>query len=209
MNEPLSSPGAKRTPGPEAHPAPAPAVGPLTGQPQQEPGAQPRPGRRFIVETVQVLAPALLLAMVIHLFLAQATVVYGQSMAPNLEPFQRLIIDKLSYRFHPPQRHDIVVLDLPGVDELLVKRVVGLPGEEVAIRRGVVYVDGQPLAEPFPHGTPVYDVPAVRLGPLSYFVLGDNRSNSNDSRFFGPVTASEIVGRVWLRYWPLDEFAQF
>lgn len=211
MNEPPPSRIVERGPHPEEGAAlrAEPADGLLTAAPSVAPSAPHRPGRRFVVETFQVLAPALFLAVVIHFFLAQATVVYGQSMAPNLEPFQRLIIDKISYRLHPPQRHDIVVLDLPNVDELLVKRVVGLPGEEVEIRRGVVYVAGQPLPEPYPHGTPVYDMPAIRLGPLSYFVLGDNRGNSNDSRFFGPVTADEIIGRVWLRYWPLDEFNQF
>ena len=207
MTESLPPPIVEHEPHAEARAAP-PAEQ-ADWLPPPAPSAPRRRGRRFVVETIQVLAPALLLAVVIHFFLAQATIVYGQSMAPNLEPLQRLIIDKLSYRFHSPQRHDIVVLDLPSVDEFLVKRVVGLPGEEVEIRHGGVYVDGRPLPEPFPHDTPVYDMPAIRLGPLSYFVLGDNRGNSNDSRFFGPVTSDEIIGRVWLRYWPLGEFAHF
>lgn len=162
-----------------------------------------------IKEALQIVAPALILAMVVHLFLAQATVVFGQSMEPNLHPHQRLIVDKISYRLHAPQRNDIVVIDLPSTEELLVKRIVAMPGEVVEIRSGVVYVNGQPIAEPFPHDTSPIDMTPTTLGPLSYFVLGDNRSNSNDSRAFGPVTLNQILGRVWLRYWPLDEFFLF
>lgn len=165
--------------------------------------------RPAIREALQIVAPALILALVVHLFLAQATVVFGQSMEPNLHPHQRLIVDKISYRLHAPQRNDIVVIDLPSMEELLVKRIVAMPGEVVEIRRGIVYVNEQPIAEPFPHDTTPIDMAPMTLGPLSYFVLGDNRSNSNDSRAFGPVTLDQILGRVWLRYWPLDEFFFF
>jgi signal peptidase I len=160
-------------------------------------------------EVLQVIVPALVLAFVVHLFLAQATVVYGQSMEPNLRQHQRLIVDKISFRLHPPQRNDIVVLDLPEMDELLVKRVVGLPGEQVEVRAGIVYVNSIPLPEPFPHDITAYDMPPITLGPLNYFVLGDNRSNSNDSRSFGPVYREHILGRVWLRYWPVDQMTLF
>ncbi len=160
-------------------------------------------------ELLQVIAPALILAFVVHLFLAQATVVYGQSMEPNLVQFQRLIIDKISYRFQAPQRNDIVVLDLPGIEEMLVKRIVGLPGEVVALKDCQVWIDGQPLAEPFAHDLAFQEMAPIQLGPMEYFVLGDNRGNSNDSRSFGPISRKLIVGRVWLRYWPLDQFAYF
>jgi len=160
-------------------------------------------------EALQIVAPALILALIVHLFLAQATVVFGQSMEPNLHPHQRLIVDKISYRLHAPQRNDIVVIDLPSMEELLVKRIVAMPGEVVEIRDGVVYVNQQPITEPFPHDTSPIDMAPMTLGPLAYFVLGDNRSNSNDSRSFGPVSLDQILGRVWLRYWPLDEFFLF
>jgi signal peptidase I len=84
-----------------------------------------------------------------------------------------------------------------------------LPGETVEIRQGVIYVNGEALAEPFPHDMTPFDMAPITLGPLSYFVLGDNRSNSNDSRAFGPVTLDRILGRVWLRYWPLDQITFF
>ena len=161
-------------------------------------------------ELVQVLLPALLLALIIHLFLAQATIVYGRSMEPNLHERQRLIVDKFTYRFfHSPRRNDIVVIKLPEVDELLVKRIVGLPYEMIAIENGVVYIDGTALAEPFPHELYPQNMPPQRLGPLQYFVLGDNRGNSNDSRVFGPIMRDDIKGRVWFRYWPMNQIHTF
>ena len=165
--------------------------------------------RLFIQESLQVILPALILALTVHLFLAQATIVYGQSMEPNLYERQRLIIDKVSYHFFPPKRNDIVVIAMPGMEEMLVKRVIGLPGEIVEVRDGVVFVNGAPLPEPFPHELGNESQPAVVLGPLNYYVMGDNRDNSNDSRSFGPVQREYILGRVWLRYWPLDEFTAF
>lgn len=160
-------------------------------------------------DLLSVAVPAVMLALVVHLFLAQATVVFGQSMEPNLSPFQRLIVDKLSYRLHTPQRNDIVVVDLPQLDDMLVKRVVGLPGETIAVRQGLVYVNGAPLLEPFAHDVDGATMAAVTVAADEYFVLGDNRDDSNDSRYFGPVPAQRIVGRVWLRYWPLHRLKLF
>jgi signal peptidase I len=165
--------------------------------------------RLFIQESLQVILPALILALTVHLFLAQATIVYGQSMEPNLYERQRLIIDKVTYHFVPPKRNDIVVIAMPNMDEMLVKRVIGLPGETVEVRDGVVYVNGEPLPEPFPHEIGHETREPVVLGPLNYYVMGDNRDNSNDSRSFGPVQREYILGRVWLRYWPLDQFTTF
>ena len=166
-------------------------------------------GWLLMQEIIQVVLPALVLALVIHLFLAQATIVYGRSMEPNLFEAQRLIIDKISYRFRTPQRNDIVVINMPTMEEMLVKRIVGLPGETVEIHQGVVLIDGQMLSETFPHNLSEYDTPTITLGPLQYFVLGDNRGNSNDSRSFGSIQREYIIGRVWLRYWPLNQFYLF
>jgi signal peptidase I len=101
------------------------------------------------------------------------------------------------------------VIAIPGMEEMLVKRVIGLPGETVEVRNGVVYVNGAPLPEPFPHDLGTESREAIVLGPLNYYVMGDNRDNSNDSRTFGPVQREYILGRVWLRYWPLDQFTSF
>jgi signal peptidase I len=168
-----------------------------------------RQWRGLVQDTTQIVLPALVLALVVHLFLAQATIVFGKSMEPNLHERQRLIIDKVSYRLHPPQRNDIVVINKPDMDEMLVKRIVGLPGETIEIYKGTVYIDGEPLPELFPHDHGIYSMPPVTLGPLNYFVLGDNRDNSNDSRSFGPVKREYILGRVWIRYWPFNQLTQF
>ncbi len=186
---------------------------PISAEPEER-FAGPPPSkltvlRLFVQESLQVVLPALILALTVHLFLAQATIVYGQSMEPNLYERQRLIIDKVSYHFFPPHRNDIVVIAMPGMDEMLVKRVIGLPGEVVEMRDGVVYVNGEPLPEPFPHDLGHENQKAIILGPLNYYVMGDNRDNSNDSRSFGPVQREYILGRVWLRYWPLDQFTKF
>ena len=186
---------------------------PISAEPEQRYAGQ-KPSkftllRLFIQESLQVSLPALVLALPVHLFLAQATIVYGQSMEPNLYEQQRLIIDKVSYRFYPPGRNDIVVIAMPDMEEMLVKRVIGLPGETVEVRNGIVYVNNEPLPEPFPHDLDYQSMPPTILGPLNYFVMGDNRDNSNDSRSFGPVQRENILGRVWLRYWPLDQFAAF
>lgn len=164
---------------------------------------------RALREVLQVILPAVVLAVVVHLFLAQATVVFGQSMEPNLSPEQRLIIEKISYSLGSPQRNDIVVIDLPQMEDMLVKRVVGLPGEVVEIRQGHLFINGAEQSEPFPHDLDYTSMAPLRLSPEEYFVMGDNRDNSNDSRAFGPVTRNEIKGKVWLRYWPLDSFTLF
>ena len=180
-----------------------------TGQPEGLEPKRPSLIQAMLQEIVQVVLPALLLALIVHLFLAQATVVFGQSMEPNLSARQRLIIDKISYRFRSPNRDDIIVLKVPSMDELLVKRIVGLPGETVEIRNGLVYINGQPLPELFKHDESNQNMQLTTLGPLDYFVLGDNRGNSNDSRVFGPIKRNYILGRVWLRYWPLDQLKYF
>lgn len=193
-----------------------------TGYPEQEnvtsrsdgmPHALPkhlRPvGVSMVREIVQVLFPALIMALTIHLFLAQATIVFGRSMEPSLFERQRLIIDKITYQFRAPHRNDIVVIKLPEMDELLVKRIIGLPMEKIEIKDGYVYINDERLPEPFPHGQYPQNVPAYTLGPVQYFVLGDNRGNSNDSRSFGPILREDILGRVWFRYWPLSQLHLF
>ena len=164
-------------------------------------------GRRLLQllrEVLETVLPAILIALLINVFIGQATRVEGQSMEPNLHTDQRLVVEKVSYRFHGPQRHDIVVLKLPSQgDELLIKRVVGLPGETVEIRNGQVLINGVPLDEPFvDEETQPGRNGQVTVPPLHVYVLGDNRNHSNDSRSFGPVPIENLVGRAWLSYWP-------
>lgn len=160
-------------------------------------------------EIFLVFLPALVLAVVIHLFLAQATVVYGQSMEPNLHDHQRLIIEKVSYRLRQPDRGEIVVVDLPSMSEKLIKRVIGLPGDTLSIEAGVVYINGVMLEEPYVFNPDRRTVQSQVIPEGSYFVMGDNRGNSNDSRNFGTVTLDQLVGRAWVRYWPLSDFTLY
>lgn len=161
---------------------------------------------RWLGEAVETILPAVLIALLINLFLAQATRVQGQSMEPNLHANQRLVVEKISYHFHEPRRGDVVVLKRPQRgSELLIKRVIGLPGERVEIRDGQVYINGCPLEEPYLTQPPRRDYGPVVVPPGHVFVLGDNRGFSNDSRAFGPVPLENIVGRALFSYWPPDE----
>jgi signal peptidase I len=157
-------------------------------------------------DTAGTIVPAIVIALLIHVFLAQATRVYGQSMEPNIHTNERLVIEKFSYHFHGPRRGDVVVLRDPGgTPELLIKRVVGLPGERVTLADGRVYIDGKPLSEPYLNQSTQGGGRSWVIPPLTVFVMGDNRSASRDSRIFGPVPMEELVGRALFRYWPLGE----
>lgn len=156
-------------------------------------------------EVLETVVPAIVIALLIHAFLAQATRVYGQSMEPNLHTDMRLVVEKVSYKLHPPQRGDVVVLRLRPGDDLLIKRVIALPGEEVSIHDGKVYINGQPLDEPYLASETRGNLAPRVVPPLHVFVMGDNRQASNDSRSFGPVHVDNILGRAWLVYWPLSE----
>jgi signal peptidase I len=158
-------------------------------------------------EVLETVLPAILIALLINVFVGQATRVEGQSMEPNLHTNQRLVVEKVSYRFHGPQRFDVVVIRVPSQgDELLIKRVIGLPGETVEIRDGHVYINGELLDEPFTtEQTRPGRYTRITVPPLHVFVLGDNRNHSNDSRSFGPVPIENIVGRAWISYWPPED----
>ncbi len=182
---------------------------------------EPKPKKSFfkqalhvVREILETIVPAVLIALLINLFLAQATRVYGQSMEPNLHTDQRLVVEKLSYNRYirywlglsGPERGDVVVIRLhEQSDELLIKRVIGMPGDEVAIHDGQVFVNDRPLAEPYLAGaTTGFYGPAI-IPPLHIFVLGDNRGFSNDSRSFGTIPLEDVVGRAWFSYWPVRQ----
>jgi signal peptidase I len=162
---------------------------------------------RLFREMLETVVPAILIALLINVFVGQATRVEGKSMEPTLHSNQRLVVEKVSYRLHGPNRFDVVVLKMPSQGgELLIKRVVGLPGETVEFQGGQVLINGTPLDEPFVGGdTSSGRTGVVTVPPLHVFVLGDNRDHSNDSRAFGPVPIEHIVGRAWLSYWPPED----
>ena len=171
----------------------------------------------LVFELVQVVAISLAIIIPVRYFLIQPFYVKGASMEPSFYDHEYLIIDELSYRFHTPARGDIVVFRYPNdPKQFFIKRVIGLPGETVEVAGGQVkiYNDAHPNGDVLIE-TKYLDqdytatTRTVTLKNDEYFVLGDNRIASLDSRYFGPVNKSFIVGRVWLRGWPLDRWKSF
>jgi signal peptidase I len=173
----------------------------------------------FVFELIQVAAVSLAIIIPVRYFLIQPFYVKGASMEPSFYDHEYLIIDELSYRFHDPERGDIVVFRYPpDPKQYFIKRVVGLPGETVEVNEeGVkVYNDEHPngfLLDESVYLDEEYKPSSAKkmltLKTDEYFVMGDNRASSLDSRFFGAVTRSDIVGRVWLRGWPFDRWRVF
>ena len=177
---------------------------------------------------------AILLALVVFLVIqtsVQNFKVEGSSMHPTLEGGQYLLVNKLVYfkvdeerlsriipfwkvdesaqRFalHPPQQGEVIVFHFPrDPSRDFVKRVIGVPGDRVEIREGTVYVNGVALDEPYVTAEDSSDMGAINLQEKEYFVLGDNRRGSNDSRNWGPVPEENILGKVWVIYWPLSNW---
>ena len=159
----------------------------------------------WLVELGETVLPAIVIAVLINLFLAQATRVYGSSMEPNLHTDQRLVVEKVSYRLHGPRRGDVVVIRMPERGpELLIKRIIGLEGETIEVSNGVVTIDGQPLKEEYLVRKTTGNYGPVTIPEGHVFVMGDNRGASNDSRIFGPVPLDRVVGRAWVSYWPIE-----
>lgn len=171
----------------------------------------------FVIELVQVIAISLAIIVPVRYFLIQPFYVKGASMEPNFYDHEYLIIDELSYRFHPPERGDIVVFRYPNdPKQFFIKRVIGLPGETVEVADGVVKIYNNEHPNGIVLNEDSYldqDFTAsnrtVTLKAHEYFVLGDNRIASMDSRYFGPVPDSLLIGRVWLRGWPFDRWKVF
>lgn len=158
---------------------------------------------REIVETV-------LLTAAIFLLVNAATGRYrieGDSMEPNLHNGEYVLIDKISYLLHPPERGDVVVFVPPNGERDYIKRIIGLPGDTVEIKGGRVYVNDIVLDEPYLKNLTNTDMPASPVKEGRYFVMGDNRNNSSDSRVFGAITPQSIVGRAWLVYWPPSDWS--
>lgn len=167
---------------------------------------------KFVGEMIKVGLLALVIILPVRYFLIKPFYVNGVSMEPSYYNHEYLIIDEISYRFNSPRRGEVVVFHYPGDEsQYFIKRVVGLPGERVVVAEGrvTIYNQANPpglgLDEPYLLvGTQTLGQADVSLGPDDFFVLGDNRAASLDSRRFGAVKRSEIVGRTWLRGWPLD-----
>lgn len=163
---------------------------------------------RGVTEWVVILGVALIAAVVIRQFLLQAFYIPSGSMEDTLEIRDRVLVNKLSYRLHKVNRGDILVFERPADDGSgstdLIKRVVGLSGETLEGRDGAVFVDGRRLNEPYlGRGVTAGTFPAQRVPPGHVWMMGDNRSNSRDSRVFGAVPESNVVGRAFVRVFPV------
>jgi signal peptidase I len=155
------------------------------------------------------LAVALGLAIVVMIFLYQPVKVEGTSMNPLLSDQERIFINKFIYRFEPIERGDVVVFWYPlDRSKSFIKRVVGLPGETVEIRLGRVYINGEDLTDQYVPSTYLdgSNYPPRTIPDGEYFVMGDHRDSSNDSRVFGPVQRQFIYGKAVFAYWPVDHF---
>ena len=163
-------------------------------------------------ENLQIVAIALALAVIIRLFIAEPRFIPSDSMVPTLLIGDRLVIEKIGYRFHPPILGDIVVFEPPqqlqiygyAPDKAFIKRVIGTPGDVVQVHQGKVYLNSQPLAESYIAEPPAYEMEPVEVPPNQLFVMGDNRNNSNDSHVWGFLPKDNVIGRAVFRFFPID-----
>src|SRR5216684_1668213 len=172
------------------------------------PGAA-QPLRRELRSWGRDLVIALSLAIVIIIFFYQPVKVEGTSMTPLISDQERIFINKFVYRFDPIERGDVVVFWYPlDRSKSFIKRVVGLPEDTVEIREGRVYLNGKLLPEPYvpPESADVGSLPSTRIPNGEYFVMGDHRTSSNDSRILGPVPRKLKYGKAVFAYWPVDHF---
>ncbi len=166
----------------------------------------------FIWEVTKVVVISLAIILPVRYFLIQPFYVKGPSMEPNFHNFEYLIIDRLSYRFDTPKRGDVVVVRNPQTqNKYFIKRIVGLPGEKFDIKDRKVFINGEELNESayLDESVETFGTQDLILGEDQYIVLGDNRNESLDSRVFGPITSEGIVGRTWIRAWPLSRLEHF
>lgn len=165
-------------------------------------------------ENLTLVAIALCLAFLIRTFIAEPRFIPSDSMLPTLHTGDRLVVEKISYKFHPPKTGDIIVFQPPEElqrrgypkDQAFIKRVIGEPGEIVSVAHGKVYLNGQALQEDYIAEPPNNPYPPQVVPEGEFFVMGDNRNDSNDSRYWGFLPRKNIIGRATFRFWPLDRF---
>lgn len=151
---------------------------------------------------------------VVYIFLFQPHQVDGKSMEPNFHNGEYILTDKISYRIHPPKRGDVVVFHSPQDERVdFIKRILGVPGDTIKVEKGYVYLNGTKIQEDYVNdpgqvlaGKFLRESSEIEVPPGQYFVMGDNRNHSSDSREWGFVSTGGIVGRAFFRYWPLSEF---
>ncbi len=158
--------------------------------------------------TKGIVIIAIILTLV-NFFVVTVFVVEGASMEPNFHNGEALLTNRLSYLISTPQRGDVVISKFPGDPEhkKYIKRIIALPGEKLTIKDGLVYINDQKLTESYlPSGTQTLPDMEKVMGSDEYFIIGDNRGNSSDSRIWGPVEKSDLIGKAIFRFWPFDSF---
>ncbi len=165
-----------------------------------------------IKENSTTVLIALILALIIRVFIAEPRYIPSESMFPTLATGDRLVVEKVAYKFHPPNRGDIIVFQPPAQLRILgyeknqafIKRAIATEGETLAVKDGLVYVNDQPLAENYIAAPPKYELMPVTVPEGQLFVMGDNRNNSNDSHIWGFLPAENVIGHAVFRFWPLN-----
>jgi signal peptidase I len=173
---------------------------------EEHPPAEPSRSAVWAVlaEILQTALVAGLLFLAVNLVTARIRV-EGSSMEPSLHDGEMVVVNRLAYRWSGPSRGDIIVFRFPlDPSRRFIKRVIGLEGDQIEVRGGVVFVNGIPLEEPYIAAAPRYDG-TWRVKPGKLFVLGDNRNNSSDSQNWGPLSLSDVIGKAVLVYWPLPD----
>ncbi len=161
--------------------------------------------KKETIDWIKSLLAAVIIALLIRHFVIEIFLVEGQSMYPTLSHSERLVVNKFLYRFDEPDRDDIVVFSYSDEKDF-IKRIVGLPGEKIKINEGMVYLDGEPLEEEYTSGSKNDEFGPDKVPEGHYFVLGDNRDNSMDSRSasVGYISEEQIKGKAFFVFWPFD-----
>ena len=168
--------------------------------------------KQQIKENVQIVAIGLVLALLIRFFIAEPRYIPSESMFPTLAEGDRLVVEKVSYRFHNPEEGDIVVFNPPPQLQMLgyeknqafIKRIIGEEGDIVAVHDGKVYLNDKPLQEDYILEIPHYNLNPTEVPSGYFFVMGDNRNNSNDSHIWGLLPKQNIIGKAVFRFWPFE-----
>jgi signal peptidase I len=161
--------------------------------------------KSMIRELLETVISAGVIAFIIITFIGQVTVVRGASMEPTLHNNERLIANKISYRFESPKRSEVIIFKPPlEIKRNYIKRIIGIPGDKIEIIKGEIYLNDNKLEENYIEYKSYEDLSAILVPDDSFFVLGDNRSNSSDSRYWGFVPRKNVVGKAWVVFWPLN-----
>lgn len=180
-------------------------------QTEQKPEKKKTDVKKEILEWVKDIAIALVIVFIVRTFLFTMIRVDGTSMLETLQDNDRLAVTIIDLKINGPQRNDIVICTYPGADHLCVKRVIGMPGDTLEIRMGVTYLNGEPYDEPYVTHPRLENYGPITMGEDEYFVMGDNRYVSHDSRArdVGPLKKSAIGGKARLRVWPFSAIGTF